>query len=166
MRYADIIAEESPPQDPPAPILVLVHPDSACGSADFNLGDEEADRARQGLSQELYAWKGGVIVILGDDAGELRSYGLYARAIKAALDFAKADRRISLRLRGPDPQQMAVITRTVKKLALRPETQFVVTGAWTSAGDSGCVNSVEQALKAAGFLDVRISPHAVREDEG
>lgn len=38
---------------PNSQILVLVHPGSACGSADFNIGTKAAREARDGLCREL-----------------------------------------------------------------------------------------------------------------
>ncbi len=40
-------------------VLVVVHPGSACGSANFNIGQFEARSAREELADELTRWDGG-----------------------------------------------------------------------------------------------------------
>ena len=53
-------------------ILVVVHPGSLCGSADFNVGVDAAAKARQALIHEIQRATGaGVIVIDGDLSDEL-----------------------------------------------------------------------------------------------
>ena len=67
------------------PILVLVHPGSACGSADMNLGKFEARAARAELAYELDYWHGTLLVIDGELSDELPWYPQLDRAITECL---------------------------------------------------------------------------------
>jgi hypothetical protein len=62
-------------------LLVIVHPGSACGSADFNLGKFEARAARDTLRGAIEDWEGGVIVIDGELSDELEHVPSLARAM-------------------------------------------------------------------------------------
>ncbi len=142
-------------------ILVLVHPGSACGSADFNLGPFEGERARDILAQDLADWEGGVIVIDGALSDEVPGYP----SLADALDEALAQARPALRILGDDASdydQRRAVLDAATQIGATPETvRFTVTGAWFDPEEaSGCVNSVRDALGMAGFV-VEVRPSAV-----
>jgi hypothetical protein len=136
----------------PREVLVLVHPGSACGSADFNLGKFDARCARDGLVSELKDWRGGIVVIDGALSDELPWYPALDEAIRNALERAKAANLESIRAEGDDPKQI----RVARKLALEHNwsdgsRSFVISGAWYHEEDEGgCVGSVLQALSVGG----------------
>lgn len=147
--------------------LVLVHPGSACGSANDNIGKWAANGARDGLVMELDNWRGSVIVLETDLSDEIVNYPLLDQAINNALQRAKADGLVSLRLMGEDPQQKDFIRDFVNTLT--PEQKktatFEVTGAWFYREDGGgCVGGVYDALIAMG-CQANVSEYALCEDE-
>ncbi len=134
------------------PVLIVVHPGSACGSADFNLGRLDARAARESLVDELNGWSGPLVVIDGALSDELASYPALNSAIVGAYTRAQQGGYLSLRLQGDDPEQ---VDRTRDLLAVLPDGgkghEFVVTGAWYHPSDGGgCVGSVVEVLHAAG----------------
>lgn len=136
---------------PATPILVLVHPGSACGSANFNIGRDEARGARDCLAHELRNWIGGVIVLDGELSDELPSYPDFANAIDEALAKARADGHVAIRTMASDPDQIRVIKEIVEQLgepAMR--ATFTVTGAWYHPEERYCVGSVIDALREIG----------------
>lgn len=149
------------------PVLFIVHPGSACGSADFNLGVETASGDRENLTSFIEQWAGGVIVLRGEHDGELtlRRYRPLGQAVAGALQAARAT-GISVSVAASDPTQMTVARTVVKKLGLALDRTIVVTGCWAShAGNSGCVNSVFDVLREIGFTNVSLSGSAIFEDE-
>lgn len=137
-------------------VLVVVHPGSACGSADFNLGKYEARAAREGLAIEINGWKGGIIVIDGGLSEDLPYYSQLDSAIKGALARAEQKGLPAVRVMGDDDSdynQVVAIRDVVRNLGLTPSsTQFDITGAWYDpSGRSGCVNSVAEELHRLGF---------------
>lgn len=134
-------------------ILVLVHPGSACGSADFNLGRAIAREARETLARQISAWRGGVLVIDGELSDELVDYPSLDCSIKDGLRIAKESGHISQRVVGDDPDQVQRISEFVASLSEqdKSETAFTVTGAWFDPNDGeGCVGSVHKQLIALG----------------
>lgn len=135
-------------------VLVVVHPGSACGSADFNLGKYEARSARDELVSEIKNWTGGVIVIDGDFSDELPDYPALNEAILGVLFRAKLSGQVSDRRQGQDPAQVRVIGEVIDGLELDLlATTFHVTGAWHIADHptmTGCVGSVQEELLRMG----------------
>lgn len=148
-------------------ILVIVHPGSACGSADFNLGSA-AFSERDFLTNDIANWSGGVIVIDSELGVELAlpKYRHLSNAIDAAVSRAKSKGLIAIRRQGNDPAQVRVIRQIVKKLSLQPHNVgFEITGAWFHSLDGGgCVGSVHNALKNLGFRVV-VRDSALNLDE-
>lgn len=139
-----------------APLLVLVHPGSACGSANMNLGRFDARAARESLIQELKDWRGGVLVIEGSLSDELADYPNFADAIAGALHRAHAAGAISLRVAGGDDEdldQTKAAQAFLAEHALDPETTPVtLTGAWyADDGTDGCVNDVQRVFESRRF---------------
>jgi hypothetical protein len=152
-------------------ILFVVHPGSACGSADFNLGIQDAEAARGRLREAVDRWVGGVVVIDGFLSDELRQprYGALGAAIAGLLDRSFAAGLPAMRTRGCDSEsddQIAATRKAVADLGLDPARHAVeVTGAWHDpSGRSGCVTSVAQELSRLGF-DVLVREDAVVEPD-
>lgn len=134
-------------------VLVLVHPGSACGSANFNLGRTEARAAREGLIREIDGWQGGIFIIDSEFSDEIVEYPGLDRAIAQAISTANDRGLISRRVVGDDPDQVQRITEFVSSLSEqdRTLTEFVVTGAWFDPSDGeGCVGSVHKQLLTLG----------------
>lgn len=153
-----------------APLLVLVHPGSACGSANMNLGRFDARAARESLIQELKDWRGGVLVIEGSLSDELADYPNFADAIAGALHRAKVAGAISLRVFGSDDNDFNQTKATQAFLAehaLDTATSAItLTGAWyDDTGLDGCVNDVERVFLDHGYR-CEISECALSLPEG
>ncbi len=149
------------------PILVITHPGSACGSADFNLGgDGSLSRSyREGMIEQFNSWQGGVIVLSGDFYDELRQpkYRSFGKAIDALLSRTRAVGKVSIRKPAPDPDNAKVITRLLSDPANRGR-KYLCTGAWWYGGDDGCVGATAAAIRALG-LPVEISETVVTEED-
>lgn len=139
-----------------ANLLVVVHPGSCCGSADFNLGKYDARACRDGIVHELNAWTGGIIVIDGNLSDELKSYPMFNQALDGAIDRARAAGLISTRIKG-DPEeaftQGDAAASLIESLNLQPATHRIkLTGAWFDPDeDTGCINDVEEVFSSRGF---------------
>jgi len=143
-------------------VLIIVHPGSACGSADLNLGRQEASAARATLAAAIEGWEppsiAGIIVIDGALSDELgrSAYRYLGEAIESKLDTCRAKEKISLRVWGCDdqpPHHDEAVDRLVCEKSLDPQRhRIVVTGAWRElSGESGCVNAVADRLAGHGF---------------
>lgn len=62
-------------------MLVVVHPGSACGSADFNLGLIEGSRVRERLARTILGWTDEIVVVDNDLSDELETYAMLGLAI-------------------------------------------------------------------------------------
>lgn len=125
-------------------ILVVVHPGSACGSADFNLGTD-AGAAREALAAEIMAWSDDMLVIDGDLSDELEHYAVLA----IALDNAGDDkRRRMVRTVACDLHEgwPAMVGTTVDAEWPNGPHDILITGAWLHGDGGGCVNAVLQAV--------------------
>ena len=142
-----------------AQILVIVHPGSACGSADMNLDLDAADQARGGLMEDIDFWKGGVVVIDGEFSDELErsKYSDLGKSIVDALARARAAGLISHREFGDDnvaPHQDTAVRKVIRKFKLSPETaEISLTGCWRHPDEenTGCVNGVRDDFRERGF---------------
>jgi hypothetical protein len=129
--------------------LIVVHPGSVCGSADFNLGGVKAAQAREKLSNTLFSWKGDVLVIDGELSRELDYYPLPSLAIKNKSDTGKVKRTIACSLNDENWVEKACgfISKNVTQ-----ETPVLLTGAWHEQnGESGCINAIEKILNDMGY---------------
>lgn len=145
-----------------APILVIVHPGSACGSAEENLGRDNADFQRLEMQTLVDGWEGGVLVIDGELSSELDGDGGWKKhwkewgdTVNRALQRAKSAGFVSERVMGDDGSaynQEDAIVDLVKKHKLTPSnSKITLTGAWVHSEDGGgCVNSVREKLEALG----------------
>lgn len=151
-----------PANAPDSQILVIVHPGSACGSADFNYGNRTtAEIYREALIREWRNWRGGVVVIDSALSDELPGYPHLKAALDNLLVRAAAAGRPAIRTRANDPKQNLAIGTLLRKWKLpKDQAQFLVTGAWHYPDDRGCVGGVCRTIRA---LDYRaeISPAAL-----
>jgi hypothetical protein len=146
------------------PLLILVHPGSACGSADFNLGRSVAKAERQGLITDLNNSNGGLLVVDGDISDELPRYPALKGAIDEALARAKSRGLIAQRVFACDMKTTnwpTKVKKMVQNMQLDPQTPIEVTGAWVD-GETGCVVAVYQTLQSLGFKNLVISQNALR----
>ena len=156
MMEAPIIDKEA--------VLVLVHPGSACGSADFNLGTAAAQAARGALITELDEWSGGIVVIDGGLSDEIAVHPSFDRAINACLARARSSGLTANRVAGDDPEQVDRIREFAEGGAGTRAQSFTVSGAWYHSVDgTGCVGSVVVELQRLN-RDVTVSPTALDLD--
>lgn len=152
-----------------AAVLVIVHPGSACGSADSHLGRFQARAGRDGLVLEANGWRGGVIVIDGALSDELPRYPAWNAAINGCLTRAKAQGLVSLRVFACDdetPNWPGVFAKAVAALRVPKKSSFEVSGAWYCPDDSaGCVNAAYDALTAMGY-HADVSDYAIVDPDG
>lgn len=137
-----------------SPILVVVHPGSACGSANYNIGFDAANAARIEMTTLLNEWNGGIIVLDGEFSDELPRFPMFANAIRSAVRRARRAGELAVREMADDPDQVG----TIKAIAATHDltrSRVLVTGAWYDPSDeSGCVNSVIRALDDIGVRAV------------
>lgn len=145
-----------------ARILVIVHPGSACGSANDHYGSSSiANAERDGLVSEFNGWQGGVIVIDGELSDELPDYPQLNGALTGVLARAKQHGDVAIRQYGHDPDQIRVIKQILRKLKLPvDQVAFEVTGAWAYSEEEGCVTSVYDAITSLGYR-ADVSPTAL-----
>ncbi len=135
-------------------LLVVVHPGSACGSADFNLGKSVGQAARDYLASDIASWNGPILIIDGELSDELPNYPQLNTAINHALAYAKTNRMISTRIYGDDSASMhqAHAARQFIKQNLNPaEWHIELTGAWVD-NKIGCVVDVRNVFHRLGFI--------------
>lgn len=161
--------------------LILVHPGSLMGSANSNLGRSQAGAVRDGVILEMEKHDGPLFVIDGAFSDEL-CWGPLGRSIDDALARNAKRGHVVMRLWGDDggeapyegwtpmhtpdwvgkpvfdSQEEAA---TAISGILPTSKEIVITGAWVD-GDSGCVVSVERALRVAlgEAASIRISEFA------
>lgn len=170
MRFTDYLTLVESEQPQSIPLLVMVHPGSACGSADMNLGKSQASAERAGLINDLNAWKGHLLIVDGELSDEIPRYPQFDTAIIAALNAAKQAGHASGRIFACDnltPSWPGKVAKAVSKLKLEPQNRIVLTGAWyfTDNSGAGCVNATERALRKAGFQNIQISDNVVHDGD-
>ena len=147
----------------PNALLIVVHPGSACGSADMNLGRDNADMQRCFMQTVVENWEGGIVIIDGELSDELApnsgrdAWDQWGRALDDAIERAQNNGHLSLRVMGDDGgmselNQMEAARKVVRDYDLNPEnTAITLTGAWIDDEGGGCVHSVREELAALGF---------------
>lgn len=142
-------------------ILVLVHPGSLVGSANYNVGRDQARATREDIARELDAWSGDVLVINGALCDELASAPLLQQSIQRCLERNALAGHHCAQVLGEDPDQVERIRQyMVQRGAALLGAQFHLTGAWYGPNQYGCVGSVEAELRAAGHA-VEVSDTAL-----
>jgi hypothetical protein len=146
-------------------LLIMVHPGSACGSADFNVGQDLAPAFRHEMIRDLDGWNGDILVLdnfLGD---ELSSYPDFERAIIEAVARNSAEGHYAAREFGCDnfdPHTSATLSRLIREGVLDPAAPVRLTGSSYDPDDlEGCVNGVYDTLAAAGFRDIEVLDSAM-----
>ena len=144
-------------------LLIVVHPGSACGSADMNLGRDNADMQRCFMQTVVENWEGGIVIIDGELSDELApnysrdAWDQWGRALDNAIERARINGHLSLRVMGDDGgmselNQMEAARKVVGDYDITPEnTAITLTGAWIDDEGGGCVHSVREELAALGF---------------
>lgn len=152
-------------------LLIVVHPGSCCGSADFNCGDEAAEAARNILAEDLDGWTGALAVIDGELSSDLRQrrYRGLGSAMERALERAAGAGVPTIRIQGDHEDEFNQVSAALSlsdSLGLASGAWKVeVTGAWYDpTGDEGCVNSVVEALASVG-VSATVRSSAVILDE-
>jgi len=151
-------------------VLILVHPGSACGSANFNLGKTSAASGRDGLILDLELSAGHVFVIDGEFSDEIENYEKFCAAINDALKRAHDRGDFAERIMGDDNDdfnQVAAAQTLIKRHGLSTTKHHVLlTGAWFDPdGKHGCVNSVYEVFSQLGFT-VDVMDGALSLDDG
>jgi len=148
-------------------ILVLVHPGSACGSADFHHGRPYADSERAMLVRTLDSWEGPLVVVDSDLSDEIVAYPSLARAIADALARAAASSRATRLLAGDgqdDYDGVDWVPQVRDHVVATGVRRALVTGAWYhDDDDGGCVNAVCDALVGEG-LEAEVHDSALSID--
>ncbi len=146
-----------------AKLLVLVHPGSCCGSANFNLGRTEGMNARVNLEEELMEWSGDLLIVHSDLSDEISLYRDFDRAIQNAKSKANVVKEIVDW--DESSSGMGAATRSwlsKKSCPWKPgSTDVSLTGAWHHVDEEGgCVNSFRDLFQDMGF-DAQILDSAV-----
>lgn len=125
-------------------VLVVVHPHSLFGSADFNIGPEQASIARKQVLNRIRRHRGPKVLV-------------YDGEMKDDVDLSKLEKQMDKVYQGdafePDLDQAA--SEVMKDW---PGQSFLVTGAWGDPSD-GCAYHVAQALGG------KLAPEVPRIDE-
>lgn len=136
------------------PLLILVHPGSACGSADFHHGTSYASSERAMLVDRLMTWQGDLVVADSDLSDELSGYPELANAIDEALARAASSGHAARLLAGDhddDYDECDWVSQIEEHVVGLGSTRAIITGAWYHPDDDhGCVNAVYDALQETG----------------
>ena len=127
-------------------IMVLVHPGTACGTADYNLGDE-APGLRDALAFEVMAWEHDLFVIDGEMSDELQHYAMLGLAVENALD---ARNRRVVRHKACDfahPEWTDGVGRRFDQVWPGGPHDVTITGAWAQEDGRGCVDMMVDRLR-------------------
>lgn len=150
------------------PLLIMVHPGSACGSLNDAFGKSAGGAYRDGLVIDLNNSKGGVLIVDGEFSDEIPYYGDFNSAILNALQRAKTAGLPSVRIDADDnsPRWVAKTLNTVRQMGYVATDTIVVSGIWVGTDEgwganSGCVTAVFKSLKRAGYTTVSISEWAI-----
>jgi hypothetical protein len=150
-------------------ILVLVHPGSACGSADFHHGSPYAETERAMLVRALDSWEGPLVVVDSDLSDEIGGYPPLARAIADALARSTLSSHATRLLAGDgkeDYDGTDWVPQVRDHVVATGARHAVITGAWYhDDDDGGCVNAVYDALVEEGLTaDVHDSALSIDMD--
>lgn len=146
--------------------MIIVHPGSACGSADMNLGRDNASEQRVWLQLAIDQWDGPVAVIDGELSDELDGFRHewceLGRAIDRCLDRARQQGLPGIRIMGCDNSSFgpaAAAAQIASTLGLTADCDISLTGAWYHSSDgSGCVGAVKDALEELGLSSTLVDP--------
>lgn len=137
-------------------MLVVVHPGSACGSADFNLGLIPASQYRDRMARTIHDWDGEIVVVDGVQSSEIPVYAQISLALENAKERVSGFRRIEACWSDDDWQN-----RVYEEMGDGAGRKALVTGAWYHReDDGGCVNAVLEVLGRRGY-EPEVSPCAL-----
>lgn len=146
-------------------VLVVVHPGSLCGSANFTLGKTEARAVRDAVAGDLDGWQGSVLVLDGALSDELPDYPVFLSRLEAAVGRGQ-EAGFGLRVEADDPIHGEVAVRTLREQGVPLDAEICLTGAWYEPdGSSGCVTWARDCLVSAGFSRVSVLDSAACESE-
>lgn len=137
-----------PGSNPSQQILIVVHPGSMGGSADFNLG-AQAQEVRGRVLDEILKHKGPVVSVLGELQDEIGAYP-ELRDIQKRTDTSFES--------GPGEDELQAVAQEISSYFNSPDLSFIVTGAWADQAD-GCAYTVYETLKRLG-RSATLSPNA------
>lgn len=129
-------------------VLIIVHPGSACGSADFNLGIEAA-ALRDAMAEEVARWDGDIHIIDGELSDELHHYARLGLAIECAIERAlTTDRKVKRTMACAlnDPNWTKKVSADFACLWPGTRNNVLLTGAWHHADGSGCINAIHNVI--------------------
>lgn len=155
-------------EQPKPPLLIMVHPGSACGSLNSAFGRSGGGAYRDGLVIDLNNSKGGVLVVDGELSDELPHYSEFDAAIKNALQRAEAGKFPFGRIMADDQshQWVGKVIKTVRSMGYVATDKISVSGIWVGTREgygvnSGCVTAVYKGLRRAGYVRAEISDWAI-----
>ena len=132
--------------------LIIVHPGSCMGSADFNLGRQYASVLRRDLTHDVARWPANTPVGVID--GSL-SDELAGTPLGQAIEDLVARSAPGVRIRGCDSEtfdQRQAARALADKLGLLSGSTVHLTGAWSNSEHphGGCLGSVRRILEELG----------------
>lgn len=133
--------------------LVIVHPASTCGSADFSLGPDRADCDRVRLVATIEGWRGPSVVIDNDLTPELQDYESLDNALRSL------DEPMRVNACATESGWVRKAFTAIESTGLR---RYMVTGAWHHPEDhSGCIDAITSMMEEEG-IQWEITPCAFR----
>lgn len=142
-------------------LLVLVHPDSLCGS--FRTSHGYAEDKLEKMYEELWNWEGTIVAIVGEFEDEISRYP-YPQAMYAMVnEVYKAS--------GNSDELSGAVARIASEFNLMCNSRnssvncklVQITGIWREPG-LGCVDHVAAEFKRLTEVPVKISNTAIYDD--
>lgn len=150
------------------PLLIMVHPGSACGSLNSAFGKSAGGAYRAGLVIDLNNSKGGVLIVDGEFSDEIPYYSDFNSAIASALQRAQTSGFPSARILADDddPNWVRKTLKAVRDMGVVATDRITVSGIWVGTREgfgvtSGCVTAVFRSLKRAGYTNIEVSEWAI-----
>ncbi|MAM38812.1 MAG: hypothetical protein CL949_10010 [Erythrobacter sp.] len=135
-------------------MLVVVHPGSACGSADFNLGLIEGSRVRERLARTILGWTDEIVVVDNDLSDELETYAMLGLAIANA-----SGRKSAVRVGGDSGKSGWAENVAGQICKVAKHKNVYLTGAWHQPSDEqGCIDRLSRILRRDHGIDSSIMP--------
>lgn len=131
-------------------VLVIVHPHSLFGSADFNIGPEQASIARKAVFSRIRRHRGPRVLIYDTD-------------MQDDVDLSKLMNGVDKTYIG-DNNEDGLDTAASQIMKEWPGQRFLVTGAWGD-DDDGCAKHIADALGGKLAPEVPKAWEEVNEDE-
>lgn len=159
-----MIETEAPPT-----LMVVVHPGSACGSANSSLGKGSANLYRAEIASDVQNHVGHILVVDGEFSDELPYYPMFNTAISNAVVHAKHAGYQGTRIKADDESTSdwtVLVANKIEAMGVQTDSPVSLTGAWFCEDDSsGCVNATRAILTQRGF-HCTVLDSAARDPEG